>query len=83
MAPAPATVSDGTVWVLLGITAGTHTVDDATGWRVGERASDALGAGLAGGDLNADGVGDLIVGAPGAGMDGQGAGEVLLLYGGG
>lgn len=76
------TERDGAVWVFTGGISGALDVDSADAWVLGGQSEDALGAGLGTGDLNLDGVGDLLIGAPGAGAAGQGPGQVLLLYGG-
>jgi hypothetical protein len=60
-AQASATIT-GDRWV------GTWDIDDSSAWRteiIGENANDQFGMTVSGADLNGDGLGDLIVGAPG------------------
>ena len=66
----------------VGPISGAIDTDSADAWLTGTQANDAMGVGLGAGDLNMDGVGDLLIGAPGAGAAGQGVGELRLLYGG-
>ena len=82
MGAATATVNDGAAWLFVGSLSGALTVDDAQANWVGDQASDVLGASLAGGDWNMDGIGDLLIGAPGQGLAGYGPGALLLYYGG-
>jgi len=59
------------------------TLDGSNGFVVsGENAGDALGASVAdAGDLNADAVRDLVIGSPGADVNGIDSGQALVLYG--
>jgi FG-GAP repeat len=54
-------------------------INGTLGYRVGGAAAgDKLGTAVAVGDLNGDGIGDLVIGAPGAN---SGAGAVYVIYG--
>jgi len=65
--------------VALGLTAGTRPLDSAPRVLVGELADERAGASVAvPGDLDGDGVPDLVIGAPGAD---DGAGRVYVLSG--
>lgn len=71
-AGAPAKDGTGVAWVVLGpFTAAT--VDDDTAIGLRGTGPDAAGGGLAAGDVDGDGVDDLVVGAPDAGDAYQGA----------
>ena len=65
----------------------TFELGDLTGLQSGfvlqgEAAGDALGAAVGGGgDLNADGSSDVVVGAPGADANGTDSGQAYLLFG--
>jgi hypothetical protein len=53
-----------------------------TGYVVlGSAASDFLGTAVAAGDLNGDGIGDLVIGAPGADANGSNSGAIYIVYG--
>ena len=73
----------GAVYLLLGPTTGTYTSASAQGVLVGSSASDTAGYVMDAGDLDADGVPDLLVGAPD--FDGvsttTGAGSAHLVLG--
>jgi hypothetical protein len=78
----------GEAYVILGSSSLRQSVDIALGQQdltiVGAEASDYLGYGLASGDINGDGVDDLIIVAPGAdGPDNgrQDAGEAYVVLG--
>ena len=77
----------GAVSVLYGRSDGLSSTDDlwsldARGIKGVAASSDNLGAALAIGDFDADGAGDLAIGAPGAGVgNARGAGAVNVLYG--
>jgi len=73
--------NDGAVWLFRGPVSSGWTEADASASWLGSQSSDALGAGLAGGDWNADGVGDVLIGAPGQGSSHYGPGAALLFYG--
>lgn len=76
----------GEAYVLFGRSS-TATVDlanlGAGGFRIdGRSAFDAMGTGVAGaGDVNGDGLGDLIVGAPGAGPGETVTGTAFVVFG--
>jgi uncharacterized delta-60 repeat protein len=86
--------TNGGAWLLRGggplFPAGTGNLRDLGAWQ-GERhrfdgaaANDQLSRGLAAGDLNFDGVPDLVVGATGRLFSARsGAGAVYVIYGGG
>ncbi|MEQ1507533.1 MAG: integrin alpha, partial [Myxococcota bacterium] len=57
------------------------SVGDADGAMVGERAFDQLGTALAGGDLDGDGLSDVIVGAPYHDVTADDAGAVYAAFG--
>jgi hypothetical protein len=48
---------------------------------LGEQAGDFLGAAVASGDIDGDGLDDIVMGALGGGAAGTGAGEVVIVYG--
>lgn len=76
---------NGAAWVLHGPVSGTH-LPNAGGWagRVGERPGDELGLSVAsGGDFDADGFDDLLVGGIGVDVDGTERGAAFLILGGG
>ncbi len=57
-------------------------INGSNGYRVGGAAAgDLLGAAVAVGDLNGDGIGDLVIGAPGADANGVDSGAVYIIYG--
>jgi hypothetical protein len=69
----------GAVFVHRQPASGSASVDGAARARIwGDAAGDRLGTGLAAGDIDGDGLGDLILGAPGALTA---AGEVVVFYG--
>lgn len=69
----------GTVWVLAGPLSGAVSVNSAASELTGTTTSDGAGAAVVGGeDLDGDGYGDLVIGAPGAG---GGAGSVYVVRG--
>lgn len=84
----------GSAYVLLGSGTGRADSLDVSGWdgtgsfagfRVDGRANDQLGTSAAGaGDLDGDGLDDLVLGAPGASRDGLAkAGSSVVVYGSG
>jgi hypothetical protein len=68
----------GVIYVLLSIESGTHSLSLADITLPGGSSSEAVGASLAIGDVDGNGVGDLAVGAPEAST---GAGSAYLVYG--
>jgi VCBS repeat-containing protein len=57
-------------------------ISGTNGYRVGgATAGDRLGAAVAVGDLNGDGIGDLVIGAPGADANGTNSGAIYIVYG--
>lgn len=76
-------VDAGTVYLLPGPWgAGVHSLPTAGAFLVGTEGSHAGWSVDAGGDTDADGVVDILVGAPSADLDGDDAGAVWLLLGG-
>ncbi len=72
----------GAVYVMSGSLIGTRSLSAATATRYGQVSLDRAGTSAAfGGDLDGDGVGDLIVGAWGESTVGLRAGAVYLEYG--
>ncbi len=73
----------GSAALLLGPLEGEIVLDEADALLLGEAALDYAGYAVAGaGDLDADGLDDLLVGAPLADGMGSDAGMIYLLYGG-
>jgi len=86
--PANATLDGGEIYVVAGSNAGPREVEIAAGEQTvtlySENADDELGYGVASGDFNGDGIGDILVGAPeadGAGEARDDAGEAHVIYG--
>jgi hypothetical protein len=74
----------GAVYVLFDPPGGTLSLSEADARIVGEHASDAAGSVMiAPGDLNDDGIGDLLISATAEDTGGAGAGAVYLILGGG
>ncbi len=74
----------GAVYVVYGesATMATRTLDDASVVQItGEEADDEMGLGLAVGDLNGDGFGDIITAATGGDAGGAYFGDVYVVYG--
>jgi hypothetical protein len=78
----------GQAYVIYGVAAPRGTVDLSSlalseGYVItGDLAGDAAGYSVAAaGDVNGDGIGDLIVGAPSGDNGGSGAGEAYVIYG--
>jgi|GEM_PF-1043655 len=81
-------VDSGAVYVLYGKSAGTGNTalssinGSNAGFKLtGAGASNYLGSDLDAGDVNGDGRGDLIIGAPGATSNGVSAGATYVVYG--
>jgi hypothetical protein len=84
-APLDSTGGDvaGAAYLVLGPIFGTLSLSEADAKFVGENMMDAAGASVGAGDVNGDGVDDVLLGAPYDDTDGVPAGAVYLLYGGG
>ena len=86
LAPVAATASGG-AYVIYGKTEGLGTIDLAKlsasdGFSVGGRPYDNGGASVSGiGDVNGDGIDDLVVGAPGSDLNGTNSGAAFVVYG--
>jgi hypothetical protein len=72
--------STGSAYLFFGPLTGSVQTDEADVWVYGETNSDQFGTGVAMGDLNADGWGELIIGAPGERTGGTGAGAFYVKY---
>ncbi len=72
--------STGSAYLFFGPLSGTVQTDEADVWIYGETSGDQFGTGVAAGDLNADGWGELIIGAPGEATGGRGAGAFYVKY---
>ena len=80
-APPGGSVSGGAVYIVYGTAAGApppFSLDDADVTINGESDGDEVGASLACGDVNGDGIDDLVIGAPAA----TAAGYAYVVYGG-
>ncbi len=73
----------GAAHLFYGPMSGTYGITDSQAWVYGESAADTAGQGLAIGDLDGDGWGELLIGAPGEATGGSGAGAVYVLTPGG
>jgi hypothetical protein len=71
----------GAVYVLSGPLATTATLDASAGFVYGDAAGDFFGRSVAGGDLDADGIVDLVVGAYGDDTAGSAAGAAWFYAG--
>lgn len=83
---APAFVGPGRAWLVLGPVSGVIDLDnDAVALINGDDAGDHLGETIAiPGDVNSDGVDDLLIAAPRAEVgNGQSDGEIYAYFGGG
>ncbi len=69
----------GAAYLFYGPLSGSVDTADAQAWALGESASDFAGQGLAIGDLDGDGWGELLIGAPGEATGGSSAGAVYAL----
>jgi glycosylphosphatidylinositol phospholipase D len=70
----------GGAYLFYGPLTGTYTAADGDAWAVGEATGDQAGQGVAIGDLDGDGWGELIIGAPAERTGGTQAGAVYVLY---
>ena len=71
----------GTTWLFYGLVSGTVSLDEADVQIVGE-GDDQAGWAIAGaGDVDADGLDDLLIGGPGDDDGGEGAGAAWLVLG--
>ncbi len=68
---APDESGGGAAYVFLSPHTGTHRVDDAVLALVGEEERDFFGFGIASDDIDGDGLGDLLIGAPFSYRDGD------------
>jgi hypothetical protein len=79
---APADTSSGSntgsAYLFFGPLSGSVQSDAADAWVYGEANGDSFGTGVAAGDLNGDGWGELIIGAPGEANGGRGAGAFYV-----
>ncbi|MFT5682451.1 MAG: hypothetical protein ACI8RZ_003369 [Myxococcota bacterium] len=74
----------GAVWLLYGPTSGTLTPADADATFLGNSSGDQAGYSLAApGDLNSDGLSDLLIGAPSADSSDTSAGKIYFILGAG
>jgi hypothetical protein len=71
----------GSAYLMLGPFESAISLSAADAELVGEAADDAAGAALAGGDLDGDGIGDLVIGAYGNDAGGARSGAVYVHYG--
>ena len=73
---------NGAAYLILGEPVGTSGLDEAAGKRVGVHSADLAGFAVAGGgDVNADGYMDVLVGAPEYDGGGSGSGGAFLILG--
>ena len=64
------------------LTSGSHPIDGTNGFRLdGATATDVTGWWVATGDVNGDGVSDIVFGAPNATYGGAASGSVYVVYG--
>ncbi len=73
----------GQAYVFYGPLDGSETLASASATVLGSAADDALGWSLAGGDFDADGIPDLVVGAFGAEIEGNEDGGAAYVFAGG
>ena len=80
---APANDSSGAVYLFFGpVESNTRNASSADATFVGETTGDHAGFAVAAGDVNGDGVSDLVVGAPHNDDGGDRAGATYVVYGG-
>ncbi len=72
---------EGQVFVFNGPLAGARMAASADAILTGSFANESFGASVAAGDMNGDGINDLIVGAPRFPLDGNGPGRAYVFYG--
>ncbi len=70
----------GSAYLFFGPLSGTVQTDEADAWVYGENSADGFGTGVAAGDLNGDGWGELIIGAPSEATGGGMAGAFYVKY---
>ena len=75
------TVQGGAAYLFVGLLTGGYTTEDASFVALGENDSDRAGWGVAIGDPDGDGRGDLIIGAPYEDTGGGDAGAAYVLFG--
>lgn len=73
--------SAGAAYLVIGPVSGTMELSEADAKLMGENEGDHAGGSLATGDLDADGLDDVLIGARGEDTGGEGAGAVYLLFG--
>ena len=74
-------INAGAVYLMMGPVSGTILVDNSDGGFIGQADGDRAGWSIAGpGDVNGDGIDDVLVGAPDHDANGNNAGAVYLMY---
>ena len=74
-------INAGAVYLMMGPVSGTILVDNSDGGFIGQADGDRAGWSIAGpGDVNGDGIDDVLVGAPDHDVNGNNAGAVYLMY---
>lgn len=77
--------SIGEAWLVHGPVYGTAAIDDVASWHfLGTSAGDQAGSSVSfAGDVDADGIDDILIGAPREATNGTGAGAAYLIFGSG
>ena len=74
-------INAGAVYLMMGPVSGTILVDNSDGGFIGQGDGDRAGWSIAGpGDVNGDGIDDVLVGAPDNDANGNNAGAAYLMY---